>query len=204
MKYPVGPVYRMLLLTGLRLNEAARLSWPEVHGDTIIIPASRMKGKDATAREHLVPLSSAAQEIIASLPRYRGAPFLFSLQRGQAATGDDQPDQARPRPAHAADAQGDGPPSRRGSSRRHAAELDQPRSAPRRPLRSVGACASRTTSPKPCWRTGRPASSASTTPTNISMRNARRWRRGRSGIASIVNPVPAAPAKVIKLPRRRR
>ena len=27
MKYPIGPVYRMLLLTGLRLNEAAQLSW---------------------------------------------------------------------------------------------------------------------------------------------------------------------------------
>ena len=60
MKYPVGPVYRMLLLTGLRLNEAAGISWPEVHGDAIIIPAARMKGKDGKAREHLVPLSSAA------------------------------------------------------------------------------------------------------------------------------------------------
>ena len=71
MGYPVGPVYRMLLLTGLRLNEAAQLSWPEVQGDTIIIPAARMKGRDGKAREHLVPLSSAAQEIIASLPRYQ-------------------------------------------------------------------------------------------------------------------------------------
>ena len=41
MKYPVGPVYRMLLLTGLRLNEAAQLSWPEIQGDVIIIPAER-------------------------------------------------------------------------------------------------------------------------------------------------------------------
>ena len=139
MKYPVGPAYRMLLLTGLRLNEGAQLSWPEVHGDTIIIPASRMKGKNGRAREHLVPLSSAAQEVIASLPRYRGAPFLFSLQRGQATGGDGRPDQARSGPAHAADAEGDGPPSRRGSSRRHAAEMDQPRPAPRRPLRSVAA-----------------------------------------------------------------
>ena len=72
MGYPVGSVYRMLLLTGLRLNEAAQLSWPEVHGDTIVIPAARMKGKDGKAREHLVPLSAAAQEVIASLPRYRG------------------------------------------------------------------------------------------------------------------------------------
>ena len=44
MKHPVGSLYRMLLLTGLRLNEAAHLSWPEVHDDSIVIPAARMKG----------------------------------------------------------------------------------------------------------------------------------------------------------------
>ena len=52
---PAGALYRMLLLTGLRLNERAHLSWPEVQGDTIIILARRMKGKDGRAREHLVP-----------------------------------------------------------------------------------------------------------------------------------------------------
>ena len=66
MQYPVGAVYRTLLLTGLRLNECAHISWPEVHGDHVIIPASRMKGKEGKAREHLVPLSTIAQEIIAT------------------------------------------------------------------------------------------------------------------------------------------
>jgi integrase len=60
MKYPVGMVYRMLLLTGLRLNEAAQLSWPEIQGDVIVVPPERMKAKDGKAHEHLVPLSSAA------------------------------------------------------------------------------------------------------------------------------------------------
>jgi integrase len=83
MKYTVGPIYRMLLLTGLRLNEAAKLSWPEVHGNVVIVPASRMKGKNGKAREHLTPLSSAAQQVIASLPRYRGAPSLFSFSAGK-------------------------------------------------------------------------------------------------------------------------
>jgi integrase len=81
MKYPVGPLYRMLLLTGLRLNEAAHLSRPEVQGDLIAIPPSRMKGKEGRAREHLVPLSSAAKGVIASLPRYR--PYLFSFNAGK-------------------------------------------------------------------------------------------------------------------------
>ena len=78
MRYPVGPVYRFLLLTGLRLNEAARLSWPEIHGDHAIIPAERMK----SAREHLVPFSSAAAQIIAEVPRIRGARYVFSCNGG--------------------------------------------------------------------------------------------------------------------------
>ena len=83
MGYPIGPVYRMLLLTGLRLNEAAQISWPEVQGDTIIIPASRMKGREGKAREHLVPMSSAAQEVIASVPRIKNGPFLFCFSAGK-------------------------------------------------------------------------------------------------------------------------
>ena len=83
MRHPVGSLYRMLLLTGLRLNEVAHLSWPEIHGDSIVIPAARMKAKNGAAREHLVPLSSAAQEVIAAVPKYRGAPFLFTFNAGK-------------------------------------------------------------------------------------------------------------------------
>jgi hypothetical protein len=54
MGYPTGSVYRTLLLTGPRLNEAAQISWPEVQGNVITIPASRMKGREGKAREHLV------------------------------------------------------------------------------------------------------------------------------------------------------
>ena len=44
IRYPVGPVYRMLLLTGLRLSECAQLSWPEVQGDLITIPPAAPLG----------------------------------------------------------------------------------------------------------------------------------------------------------------
>jgi len=70
-----------LLLTGLRLNEAAHMSWSEIHGKTAIIPASRMKGREGKAIEHQVPISSALQEVMASLPRYWGGPYLFSYFR---------------------------------------------------------------------------------------------------------------------------
>jgi integrase len=83
MRSPIGLVYRMLLLTGLRLNECARLSRAEVQGDTIVIPPERMKAKDGTAVEHLVPVTAAMAEIIASLPRHNGGDFLFSLSAGK-------------------------------------------------------------------------------------------------------------------------
>jgi integrase len=81
--YPAGPAYQLLLLTGLRLYEAARLSWPEIEGDVIVVPAARMKGRNDQARDHLVPLSGQAQKIIASLPRIKGGPFLFSRDAGK-------------------------------------------------------------------------------------------------------------------------
>jgi integrase len=82
MKYPVGAVYRFLLLTGLRVNEGAQLAWSELHGDCAIIPAARMKGRDGYAREHLVPFSSAVAQIIAEVPRIRGARYVFSCDGG--------------------------------------------------------------------------------------------------------------------------
>jgi integrase len=82
MKYPVGPLFRVLLLSGLRLNEAAGLSWGEVQGDTIVIPASRMKGRANRAVEHTVPVTEALRDTLLSLPRFKGAPYLFSLKAG--------------------------------------------------------------------------------------------------------------------------
>ena len=170
----------MLLLTGLRLNEAAQLSWPEVQGNIIIIPASRMKGREGKARRTsgAVVVGGAGGHRIAAAHQERAVPVL--AQGREAAGDDDRPDEARSGPAHVADLEGDGPSSRRGSSRRRSAGMGQPRSAPHGALRSVGNCASRTTSRKPCLHTGRPASSAPTTCMNIWMRSARRWSNGRS------------------------
>jgi integrase len=83
MSYPAGAVYRTLLITGLRLNEAAHLSWPELQADTITIPAARMKGREGKAVEHQVPVTQALQDVIASVPRVKNAPFMFSLKAGQ-------------------------------------------------------------------------------------------------------------------------
>ena len=104
MGYPAGSVYRLLLLTGLRLNEAAQISWPEIQGNIIVIPASRMKGKEGKAREHLVPLSSgdAGNHRIGAAHQERAVPILF--KRWQAATDDDRADEGRSGSAHGKDA----------------------------------------------------------------------------------------------------
>ena len=65
MRYPVGPVYQSVVVDRPAAQRSAQLSWSEVHGDTIIIPPERMKAKDGTAVDHLVPITSAIQEVIA-------------------------------------------------------------------------------------------------------------------------------------------
>ena len=80
MGHPFGSAYRLLLLTGLRLNEVVEMPWSEIENeDHAIIAASRMKSREEFAVEHLAPFSRMAQEVIASLPRPKGARFLFSF-----------------------------------------------------------------------------------------------------------------------------
>jgi integrase len=72
MSYPYGPFYRLLLLSGLRLNEVAGAAWDEFDLAKGIwtIPASRMKGKNGKARPHSVPLTADIMAILESLPRF--------------------------------------------------------------------------------------------------------------------------------------
>jgi len=73
---PFGPVLKLLLLTGCRLNEITGLRWEEVSEDgaAINLPGSRTKNH----RAHTVPLSKAAQAILASMQRIPKAEFIFS------------------------------------------------------------------------------------------------------------------------------
>jgi integrase len=105
MSYPAAPVYRLLLLTGLRLNEAAEAAWNEFHPTVVrairqrgtepidwtkfdpqqlswTIPASRMKGQNDSARAHVVPLTVDMLRILETLPMFAGGDFLFSYSAG--------------------------------------------------------------------------------------------------------------------------
>ena len=65
--WPFGPIVRLLLLTGARRGEVVGMRWDEVDLEKKLwsLPAARVKNK----RAHALPLSSAAIDILKSLPR---------------------------------------------------------------------------------------------------------------------------------------
>jgi integrase len=85
LEYPYGPLYRILLLTGLRLNEACGATWSEIDLERRewTIPASRMKKIKGGARPHVVPLTDAMVDVLATLPRFTSGEHLFSHSYGK-------------------------------------------------------------------------------------------------------------------------
>jgi integrase len=65
---------KLLALTWVRTNELRFITWAEIQGDTWIIPAGKMKRR----RDHVVPLSDKAQELLAILkPRAGRSEYVF-------------------------------------------------------------------------------------------------------------------------------
>jgi integrase len=85
MGYPYGPLYRLLLLTGLRLGEVCGASWSEfdIARKEWTIPAERMKKVKGGAKPFMVPLTDAVIELLSALPRFNGGDFLFSHSYGK-------------------------------------------------------------------------------------------------------------------------
>lgn len=69
---------KLIALTWVRTNELRMMRWDEIEGDLWRIPAGKMKRR----REHLVPLSKPALEILAKLlARSRGSVYVFPHDR---------------------------------------------------------------------------------------------------------------------------
>jgi integrase len=71
---PFGYLVRFILLTTTRRNEAARMPDTELSGDDWIIPGPRYK----TKLDHVIPLSQAARDMLAKIPRIKGVPYIFT------------------------------------------------------------------------------------------------------------------------------
>ena len=86
MGYPFGPLYRLLLLTGVRLSEACEASWQEFDFNERVwtIPAARMKKTGSEAKPHMVPLTDAILQVLETLPRFPERQVLVFHQYGLA------------------------------------------------------------------------------------------------------------------------
>jgi integrase len=71
--YPLGPCYRLLLLTGQRRDEVAGMRWEELENSLWTIPGNRTKN----GKPHIVHLSPQALEILAEIPKPDGSKFVF-------------------------------------------------------------------------------------------------------------------------------
>jgi integrase len=77
--HPHAGIVRLLILTGQRRNEIARLRWSEIDLEERLLhlPPARTKN----ARAHNVPLSASALAIVAGLPRLVDADLVFTVRR---------------------------------------------------------------------------------------------------------------------------
>jgi integrase len=80
---PFGSIYRLLVLTGCRLDEVRQMRWGELKDDgaTLSLPAERTKNK----KPHDVFLSPAARAIVAAQPRIADSPLVFTGRTGATA-----------------------------------------------------------------------------------------------------------------------
>lgn len=76
--YPFGPLARLLLLTGQRRDEVAGMTRGELDGKVWTIPADRAKNNQL----HTVPLSSAALDVLAKVPKIASRPGLTFTTTG--------------------------------------------------------------------------------------------------------------------------
>jgi integrase len=78
--YPFGPMLKVLLLTGQRRGEVAKMRWTDIDLEAAQwnLPGEMTKN----GRAHTVPLAPAVMEILQSLPRYAGA-YVFTTTGGE-------------------------------------------------------------------------------------------------------------------------
>ena len=77
MGFPWGSLFQLLLLTGCRRNEIGDARWSEYdEAERVLrIPRERVKANG----QHVVVLSAMAMDIITSLPRISGSPYILSV-----------------------------------------------------------------------------------------------------------------------------
>jgi integrase len=69
-----GSIVRLLLLTGMRREEATQLRWSEINDGYVTLQGDRTK----TGVTHIIPLSDPAKTLLDNVPRIAGSDFVFT------------------------------------------------------------------------------------------------------------------------------
>ena len=77
MGYPFGPLARILVLTGCRRSEAARMAWSELDLTAKSWTLTGARTKNGVA--HVIPLSDLAIAILQTIPKAKNCGFVFSV-----------------------------------------------------------------------------------------------------------------------------
>jgi integrase len=83
--YPFGTLAQLLILTGQRRDEVAKMQWSEVDLDKKLWTLPRERTKND--KPHDVPLSDLAVSILNALPRLKDCSFVFSTNGETPASG---------------------------------------------------------------------------------------------------------------------
>lgn len=85
---PVHDAYRLMLLTGARLNEICKLQWSEIDfaQERIVLE----KGRTKQGRDHVIPLTQMVREILGRHTRQDHRPWVFLTKFNNALTLEDK------------------------------------------------------------------------------------------------------------------
>jgi integrase len=83
--YPFGTMTRLLIATGQRRDEVAKMRWEEVDFERRLwtLPRERVKAD----RPHEVPLSTIALDILKAVPRLAGSPYVLTTNGAAPSSG---------------------------------------------------------------------------------------------------------------------
>ena len=75
LKYPYGQIFKLLLITGARKSEVTNMRWSliDMSKKILEIPSVSTKG----GRDHLVPLSAMAMDILETMPKFTDTDLVF-------------------------------------------------------------------------------------------------------------------------------
>jgi integrase len=83
--WPIGPIAKLLLLTGARRDEIAEGRWSEIDIESKTWTIAKERSKNGVAHE--IPLSDAAVTLLKGMPRIAGKPGFIFTTRGSASVG---------------------------------------------------------------------------------------------------------------------